>query len=151
MNEAKAGEKLEKPQEAPHVQLVESELPTDDSDYDVKLQEILDQLEKAPEEPEKETGTLQSLEYQRTVLELRLRELEKSGVINMRAYWSKWILACIVVIVVFDCYLMLALGYGWASYSNATFIPVFIGESILKIFGLAYIVVNYLFSKDSVV
>jgi hypothetical protein len=70
MNEAKAGEKLEKPQEAPHVQLVESELPTDDSDYDVKLQEILDQLEKAPEEPEKETGTLQSLEYQRTVLEL---------------------------------------------------------------------------------
>jgi hypothetical protein len=76
-------------------------------------------------------------------------ECEREKDINlMRRRWSNWLLLCIVLIVIFDLCFTLLLGYGGLSYSNENIIFVFIAESLAKIGGLAYIVVNFLFDRE---
>lgn len=75
----------------------------------------------------------------------RIKAEEKRDIIAMRKRWSAWILACIVIIVVFDISLVTALGFHLITFTEEYLAPTFIGESLLQIFILAYIVVTFLF------
>jgi hypothetical protein len=72
------------------------------------------------------------------------RELRK-----MRLQWSRWILGCIVAIVVFDFLLITAAGFNIVRYENSYIIPAFLGESIINIIGLAVVIVKFLFSDHN--
>ncbi|MFC1622957.1 hypothetical protein ACFL16_01010 [Patescibacteria group bacterium] len=67
----------------------------------------------------------------------------------MRKGWSGWILASIVVITFFDIGLIVAIGRGVLVFNNNLQVPFFVGESLLKVLGLAFLIVNFLFNKDS--
>ncbi len=75
---------------------------------------------------------------------------ERESIIKMRRIWSWWLLAAIILIVFFDIFLILAIGFEVLVFTEGYFIPIFISESLLKIFGLAIIVVNFLFNKEAV-
>jgi len=77
----------------------------------------------------------------------RLFVREKEDILGMRKYWSRWLLVCIIVILAFDMFVVLSIGYNWMSFSKEYLIPVFVGESMLKIAGLALIVVRFLFKE----
>lgn len=68
----------------------------------------------------------------------------------MRSRWSFWILASIIAITLFDFFIVAGLGFGFIHFDQQFIIPAFIGESLIKTIGLAYIVVNFLFNKDSI-
>lgn len=82
-------------------------------------------------------------EEQRTKLE------EWKSIIEMRKRWSTWILGAIILVLVFDIVFILLLGFDLISYKNGI-VPVFATEGLIKVVGLAYIVVNFLFNKDSI-
>ncbi len=85
-------------------------------------------------ENKKQEGDLQAQEHQQTML--------------MRGSWSIWILRCIVAIVIFDFFLVTCVGFGWMHFEGSLFLPVFIADSLIKTFGLAWVVVNYLFNNN---
>lgn len=102
-------------------------------DDDLKIQSKYFKLEKEEEENRDD---------------LKLRNIELEYIITLRNRWSNWLLGVIVVIIVVDLFIMISVGFGWMTYTK-THIIVFIFESILKIVGLAYIVVNFLFDKNT--
>ncbi len=73
---------------------------------------------------------------------------EKKEINRMRASWSRWLLICIVSIVSFDFLLIALLGLNIWTFEDQRLILAFIIEGLIKITGLAYIVVNYLFDKN---
>lgn len=78
----------------------------------------------------------------------RLQAGERIEIRKMRLRWSNGILGSIVAVIGFDFFIVLNIGYGWMSFNNIIF-PVFIVESIIKIIGLAFIIVRFLFSDES--
>lgn len=78
-----------------------------------------------------------------------LEAKEWGELIDMRRSWSKNILLLVVFIVLSDVGFMWCLGLGWLSYPNSLIIPTFIGDSLIKTIGLAFIIVHFLFNKDS--
>ncbi|PIZ55627.1 hypothetical protein COY23_04545 [bacterium (Candidatus Torokbacteria) CG_4_10_14_0_2_um_filter_35_8] len=78
----------------------------------------------------------------------QIKAEEKRDIIRMRGQWSRWILACIVGIVILDYFVVFFLGFGWIKFGSGYTVPLFIGESLIKIFGLAIIVVKFLFERD---
>lgn len=79
----------------------------------------------------------------------RLRAEERSNIIDMRKNWSSWILFCIVVIVFFDIVMALLLGFHAITFESPFAIPAFVVDSLVKVLGLAAIIVKFLFGKDS--
>lgn len=79
--------------------------------------------------------------------ELKLREYE--DVILHRKRWSNILLALVSLIIIMDFIIMILAGTNALSYTNGLAIPAFIGSSILEIFGLSYIVVQYLFPNGN--
>lgn len=77
-----------------------------------------------------------------------LSRKERADIMKMRKSWSRWILACIVAIVFLDFVLIFLLGYKSITLDGLAF-PAFIADGVIKIIGLAAIVVNFLFNKDS--
>ena len=78
---------------------------------------------------------------------------EKQDIIAMRKKWSGWILLCIVLIVIYDMVMIPLIGVGvFAPQDEGAkwLIGLLITENLAKVLGLAYIVVNWLFSGDSV-
>jgi hypothetical protein len=75
--------------------------------------------------------------------DLQAREFE--DVILHRKRWSNVLLALVSLIIVMDFVVMVLTGTNALSYTSSLAIPAFIGSSILEIFGLSYIVVQYLF------
>lgn len=77
-----------------------------------------------------------------------LFQIEKSEIIGMRADWSKFILIAIIAIIAFDFIIITLIGLDIMTF-NGLIIPAFLTESLFKVIGLAYIIVRFLFSKDS--
>ncbi len=77
-------------------------------------------------------------------------EREKGDILKMRRLWSKSLLASIMFIVLFDSAIILGLGLHLISFEAEYLVPAFIIENLIKVFGLAYIVVNFLFPNDEV-
>jgi hypothetical protein len=75
--------------------------------------------------------------------ELKIREYD--DVISQRNRWSNILLSLVSLIIIMDFVIMILAGLNILHYTNGLAIPAFIGSSILEIFGLSYIVVQYLF------
>ena len=74
---------------------------------------------------------------------------EHEAINRMRQTWSRWLLACIVGIVLFDFCFLIFLGIGGLYYDSQALTFSFVGQDLVKIGGLAYIVVNFLFDKNN--
>ena len=89
----------------------------------------------------------QELELDRD--EALLISTERRELITMRSRWSNWILIVIVAISVFDMLLIGLIGGGIWVFTDNFAIPLFIGESLVKLLGLAFLIVHYLFDHKS--
>ena len=97
---------------------------------------------------EKSVNELQEgLSYESTLAFLRAKE--RKELIEMRGKWSSWVLCLLVFIVGVDTLFVYLVGLNLLKFSNDYIVPTFIGEGLMKTIGLAYIIVNFLFSKDS--
>ncbi len=74
---------------------------------------------------------------------------ERKEVIKMRRHWSYLLLGVITFIVVFDSFVILAVGFKWMNFESNIIMPVFVAESLIKTLGLAFIVVNFLFNEKT--
>ncbi len=90
-----------------------------------------------------------AFELDRRSLLFKLQAEERKNIIDMRRDWSKWILRCILFIVISDVIVMFLLGIHWMSFDSQWMVPVFVADSMTKVLGLAWIIVNFLFGKDS--
>lgn len=118
-------------------------------DFNIDKETILKFLKEDPELTKlpAEIGKIQNrLDWEN--LEAEIKAQEKMNIIEMRKKWSEWILGCIVGIVIFDGVVIFLLGLNVIEF-NGHLAPIFIGESLLKMFGLAYVVVKFLFTKES--
>jgi len=79
----------------------------------------------------------------------KLRAEERTNIIQMRKSWSCWILRAILLVVIADILLIFLLGFGVLSFRDQWYVPAFIAESLMKVLGLAWIIVKFLFGKDS--
>lgn len=65
-----------------------------------------------------------------------------------RKYWSYFIMGAIAVIIVFDITLTAFVGCNILNYEKYSwFLEMVIGKTTLEIFGLAFLVVKFLFDK----
>jgi hypothetical protein len=104
-------------------------------------------IEKKSEENNWEEEKLQeAVEKEKT--ESFLEAMEKEDIINMRRLWSNFLLAVVLFVVIFDSIIFIGIGRSWFIYDDRV-VPVFIVESLLKILGLALIVVKFLFNEKS--
>ncbi len=78
-------------------------------------------------------------------LELR----EHGDLIEMRKKWSSGVFWLLVLIIFSDVGFSWALGFGALSFDSDWSVPAFIGDGLIKTLGLAFIVVHFLFNKDS--
>ncbi|MDD2757969.1 MAG: hypothetical protein PHD72_01160 [Patescibacteria group bacterium] len=100
--------------------------------------------------PDLETQRKMSqLEQDKIIAQILARE--RLDIMGMRRTWSDWLLRVIISIVVFDFFVIVAVGFKWMSFNEGYIVPFFVGESFLKTIGLALIVVGFLFNKDNVV
>ena len=79
----------------------------------------------------------------------RLKARERGDLIEFRKMWSNWTLGFVGLIVLSNVVIVFLLGFGILRFENQDVIPYFVGDSVIKTIGLAYIIVNFLFSKDS--
>lgn len=89
----------------------------------------------------------QKIELEKLSAESELDADEQSDIIRMRNRWSNWLLGALLVIMGFDLILITLVGFNVWSFEGKV-LPIFIFDSLLKVIGLAYIVVNFLFNKD---
>ena len=89
-----------------------------------------------------------TLESESEKIERDLKELEKEDILDMRKKWSDWVLFCVVLIVAWDAIVIGLIGIGWLQFKNDNIILHFLIESVIKLFGLAIIIVNFLFPKN---
>jgi hypothetical protein len=88
---------------------------------------------------------INSLNREKNNAQLALKEW--NDVIRMRRLWSCWLLYVIIAIVIFDFFIIIASGFSWIHFNDNYTVPLFTGESLIKIFGLAIIVVRFLFNE----
>jgi|SRR3989344_3713610 len=73
---------------------------------------------------------------------------EHQEIIKMRGRWSTWLLIILVIIVLFDIFFVFSLGYKWIDFGNdGNLVKWVIGENLVKVIGLVYIVINFLFDR----
>lgn len=89
------------------------------------------------------------LELEREISEAMLAARERADLIGMRKSWSEWTLFVIVSVTVFDMALILLIGTESLKFDNNLQITFFIGESLIKVLGLAFLIVNFLFNHKS--
>ena len=73
---------------------------------------------------------------------------EQASIRIMRKQWSGWLLFCIVIIVIFDFLFIYLLGKNKLAFEDERIVFAFITDNLIKIAGLAFIVVNYLFDRN---
>lgn len=100
---------------------------TDSSDIDFELEEKYNALQR---------------EQHNRLLAIK----EWNDVIEMRKSWSYWLLRTIMLIVVFDFFVIVMVGFKLMKFEGYI-MPFFIGESLIKTLGLAIIVVKFLFNE----
>jgi len=86
----------------------------------------------------------EQLERDRMFAEIEARE--SIGIQEMRKKWSDVILTCVGAIVIFDIILVTSIGLGWLKFSDSFIIPAILGDSLIKVLGLAAIIAHFLFS-----
>lgn len=65
----------------------------------------------------------------------------------MRSTWSRWIIAWISILIIFNCILALLTGWGSLDFTKYKwFITSVTVETFLQIVGMGYIAVKFLFS-----
>ncbi len=85
------------------------------------------------------------LEHQNAHIDLE----ERKDLVSFRRKWSNWVLFFVGWIVIVNTIIIFLLGVGILRFSSDIVIPYFIGDSVIKTIGLAFIIVHFLFSKDS--
>jgi len=88
------------------------------------------------------------LELENSNLQAQLDADEKRDIISMRRRWSNWLLFALLLIMAFDMILVALVGFKVWTFAGNT-LPLIVIDSLVKIIGLALIVVNFLFNKDS--
>lgn len=79
----------------------------------------------------------------------RLHAEERKDIIGLRKTWSKWVLILIYIIVFSQIALIFLMSAGWLQFPPEKVLIAFIIETLVQVLGLAYIIVNFLFGKDS--
>lgn len=74
---------------------------------------------------------------------------EQRSIGKMRWIWSRWLLFSIVAIVFFDFLFIFLLGRNILRFQEQNVVFAFIVENLIKIGGLATIVVGFLFDRSS--
>jgi hypothetical protein len=110
--------------------LVDDSTPVDGDATEVAIKEI----------------TISDLEKSSAWAELKIHEYE--DIIAHRKKWSDALLWLATFIIIMDFVVVILVGLNALSYRSPLAVPAFIGSSILEIFGLSYIVVQYLFSDS---
>lgn len=106
---------------------------------------ILDTLERQ----ELDLSDWEKYEFWSYEAKLREQEVqERISVIQMRKLWGKSILSMIWIIVAANIAIMAG---AWMDYLNfsGVILPVFIGQSLLQVLWLGYIVTKFLFNEVS--
>ena len=113
---------------------------------DIKAQDIIAEVRGLAEVSiEKIRGDHGKLTHESQMAELQA--IEKKQLLSMRKNWSKWMLFCVVLVVVWDLVVIALIGLGAFEFKNNLIVPSFIAESIIKVLGLALIIVKFLFKK----
>ncbi len=119
-----------------------------DSEQKIDRQEAIELVRDASDiDVLKKSWIKDQQDREATEAELKLRE--HHDLINMRSKWSDSVLNLVKIIVFSGIAFSWALGLGWIKFDNNLAVPVFISDSLLKSIGLAYIIVHFLFHKDS--
>lgn len=64
--------------------------------------------------------------------------------------WSYFLIGCIGATLLFQVWLTIAVGLKWYDFKDyAWFLPLVVTENFAQVIGLALIVVNFLFNKES--
>ena len=83
-------------------------------------------------------------------LEKQLSRDEKKDILGYRKFWSPRIFWLIFSILVFQAFLIIVIGLGWLDYiSYQSVVSVYLGESVIQVFGLGIIVLKFLFPKNN--
>lgn len=90
----------------------------------------------------KET-TISDIERSSAWAELQLEEFRE--IIGHRKNWSDGLLFLIGMIVLMDIVVILYVGAGLLIFENSLAVPAFIGSTLLAVYGLANLVVRFLF------
>lgn len=91
--------------------------------------------------------SLESLKSQQLYSEIKAEALK--DVVDMRYRWSDWILKIIIIVTFFDIFIVLMIGFRLMKFDAGYIVPIIIGESLIKIIGLALVVVKFLFDEKS--
>ncbi|MCB9811007.1 MAG: hypothetical protein H6779_04750 [Candidatus Nomurabacteria bacterium] len=98
------------------------------------------------------TDTRKQRDEQENIKHLAEIQREREQDINsMRKKWSFWLLVAILFVILFDSILILLLGFEFKGFgfSDERLVFAFVLEHLVKIGGLAYIVINFLFDKEN--
>lgn len=75
---------------------------------------------------------------------------EKKDILGYRRFWSPRIFWLIFSILVFQGLLIIIIGLGWLDYLHyQSVVSVYLGESVIQVFGLGIIVLKFLFPKNN--
>ena len=82
-------------------------------------------------------------------LEKGLGLQEKKDIITFRNYWSPRIFWLVFGILIFQGAFIMLIGLGYLDYINyKNVISVYLGESVIQVFGLGIIVLKFLFPNN---
>lgn len=83
-------------------------------------------------------------------LEKELGIQEKQDILSFRNYWSPRIFYLILGILLFQGFLVAAIGRGWLDFMRyGSIISVYLGESVVQVLGLGVIVLKFLFPTNN--
>jgi hypothetical protein len=92
----------------------------------------------------KETEKLESGDYHIVELERRRQ------VLGLRATWSKWLIAWISFLLVFQAGLGVCIGSGLLSFEkHPNVLGFLLGQNFVQIVGMGYVVVKWLFPQKA--
>ena len=77
---------------------------------------------------------------------LKIRNEGHDNINRMRVHWSIGLLVLIFLIIIVDLFIVVMVGWEKFTFTGSQ-LPLFAGQSILKIMGMAWIVVGFLFDK----
>lgn len=84
-------------------------------------------------------------EFEKEVLGIQ----EQKNILKFRNYWSPRIFILVGGILVFQASFVVAIGLGILDYfSYQSVVSVYLGESVIQVFGLGIIVLKFLFPKN---
>lgn len=89
----------------------------------------------------------QGLESERANAEIIAESLRQ--IVRMRGIWSLGLLILIGGIILLNYVFVFFMGFHWLEFDNQWVFPIFIGQSILQIVGMGFIVVQFLFDHKA--